>query len=99
MSLQTLQKLDRLVLELKELHDTQGTNTIKQQQPPRRALQEGDSTILLMTGVHCQKRDIAKVRKIKNNMVHFIVNRNKVQSYKKICNVKRVVKKENEQQY
>ena len=53
-------------------------------------LHTGDHVTLLTGGIKCSKGDIARITRITDKWVHFIVLRNNQESYKKPRNVRKV---------
>ena len=53
-------------------------------------LKTGDHVTLLTGGIKCNKGDIARITKITDKWVHFVVLRNNQESYKKSRNVRKI---------
>ena len=87
-----VKQLSQLQLEqnkiIEQILAARDTTTLTE---PEDTIHIGDHVLLLTGGIRCIKGDKARVTKVTDSAVHFVVIRNKHNTYKKHRNVRKIV--------
>jgi len=86
-----IQQLSKLQLEQNKIIEQIAAKVTATPMKPEDTIHIGDHVLLLTGGIRCVKGDKARVTKITDSAVHFIVIRNKHNTYKKHRNVRKIV--------
>jgi len=86
-----IEQLSKLQLEQNKIIEQIAARVTATPTEPEDTIHIGDHVLLLTGGIRCIKGDKARVTKVTDSAVHFIVIRNKHNTYKKHRNVRKIV--------